>query len=258
MRGPTLVYATLSLFVIVPIIVFFAWQVIDADFKNNENPALDWAQRAEWPALATTYKSLERGVMSQARTGETYKDYEFHPDAELVASIQRCAALAASPVFLEPVTAENLRLETDARADQFYAPALLALWHEQHNQTDEANAAWATAFARAPAALVQPVTDADGRPRPNADVGTVAFTFDRVENDRIDATLQLVYPHARTGDDGVLRLPVFKMLTRITDPALAPPRPNAPDAAPWITYPGRVGRLPTVIDHDAELPKAED
>lgn len=247
LRGPWIVAATLSLFVVVPAGTYVALRAVQHDLHNNEHDQpLDWTGRTHWPAFEVRYKSLERGMMSRARTNQTYKDYGFAVTPELEASIERCRELARGMHhdFPSPQVRDALAAEADAHPENFYASALLATWHRIHGNTDDAGAAWTRAFAAAPAAMVQHITDADGNPLPHADVGTVGFAFDRVVADHLDPSMTLVYPAVTTGDDGIWRLPIFKAILRLTDPALGPAGPNDPHAQASITFVGRVGRLP--------------
>ncbi|MEM7577606.1 MAG: hypothetical protein AAF328_09035 [Planctomycetota bacterium] len=254
--GPWAVVATLSLFVIVPAVVFVAWQLMEVDLADVEPQPLVWSERATWEVYDVKAKPLEHGVMSQARTGKTYKDYGFLPSDELLASIARCRALAESGEgFFTGETHDALVAEWDAVDGQFYAAALLALWYDdavsETGDTLGAEAAeqwWTRAFEAAPAALVQTVIRAEGASSEALNVGTVAVAFDTVdpEADTLDTRLVLTYPRVRAGGDGVWALPIFKTIFRVIDPALGPPVPNDPMQSVWLTHVGNVGRLPTL------------
>lgn len=264
MSGKWAVAATLSLFVVVPAITFGAWRLMEADLADVEDRPLVWSERETWPAYDVKAKPLERGIMSQGRTGQTYKDYGFHPSTALIESIARCRALAEGDAFGTGETHDALLKEFDAVEGHFYAAALLALWYEQAAlELDdamgraEAERWWGEAFALAPAAVVQRVAGLEEGPVllrlsevevPGVDVGTVSFAFDTVdaETDTIDTSLVLVYPGVRTDGSGWWRLPVFKTIFRIVDPALGAERPNDPRYTTWLTHVGKVGRLPAI------------
>lgn len=256
--GPWMVLATLSLFVVVPASVFIAWQVMEADFADVEREPLVWAERARWPVYDVKPKPLEHGVMSQARTGKTYKDYGFDPGEAMIQSIARCRALAESgDAFFTGDTQDALAAEWEAQPNHFYAAALLALWYQNAvAATGDAMGAeavdewWELAFAVSPAALVQGVSNEAGEAVGDFDVGTVAIAFDTVdpEADAIDTELVvLVFPEVRTDASGVWHLPIFKTIFRVIDPALGPPIPNDPQQSVWQTHVGQVGRLPTIV-----------
>ncbi len=254
--GPWAVVATLSLFVIVPAVVFVSWKVMEADFADVQRGPLVWDERATWDAFDVKPKPLEHGVMSQARTGKTYKDYGFHPSEELVASIARCRDLVErGDGFYEGDTRDALLEEWHGVTGQFYAGALLALWYEHAlaESGDEMGARaalewWTLALQAAPAALVQPAIDLSGVATAHLNVGTVAIAFDTVdkEHDALDSELVLVFPNVRTDANGVWYLPIFKTIFRVIDPALGPPVPNDPQQSVWLTHVGQVGRLPAV------------
>ncbi|MEM8781573.1 MAG: hypothetical protein AAGE65_01845 [Planctomycetota bacterium] len=254
--GPWAVAATLSLFVVVPAVVFVAWQVMEADFADVEREPLVWSQRTTWRAYDVKAKPLEHGVMSQARTGKTYKDYGFAPTEDLVASIARCRALAESgAAFFTGDTHEALIAEWESVEGHFYAAGLLALWYaDAVAATGDALGAeaaeewWTRAFAAAPAALVQSVQGTGGAPAAGQNVGTIAIAFDTVdpEADAIDTELVLVFPGVRTDANGGWYLPIFKTIFRVIDPALGPPVPNDPQQSVWLTHVGGVGRLPVL------------
>ena len=253
--GAWAVLATLSLFIVVPAIVFVAWTLMQRDFADVEHGPLQWKDRADWPVYDVKAKPLEHGVMSQARTGKTYKDLGFHPSEELLASIGRCRELAEREDFLTGEVHDALVAEWEAQGDQFYSAALLALWYADAAETLKdplgAKAAeewWTRAFAAAPAAVVQRVLTSADEPNPPTAVGTIAIAFDTVDEttDTISTDLVLVYPHVRTDAEGVWRLPIFKTIFRVIDPALGPPVPNDPLHSTWLTHVGQVGRLPAV------------
>ncbi|MEM1098029.1 MAG: hypothetical protein AAGH92_04500 [Planctomycetota bacterium] len=242
--------ATLSLFLVVPVVVFVAWQLIEADFADVETPPLVWSERATWAAYDVKPKPLEHGVMSKARTGKTYKDYGFRPDQALLESIARCRAIAESEAFSDAESFDKLIDEVRIDVGNFYAAALIALWFDCQGpgKASEASLWWERAIEMAPAALVQPVSDREGDALPGFDVGKVAFAFDTVEPemDVLSTQLVLTFPGVRTGADGVWYLPIFKTIFRVIDPALGPPVPNDPMQSVWLTHVGNVGRLPTL------------
>lgn len=247
--GRWLVAATLSLFVVVPIFVYALFAIVRPGGVAPVPEPLFYAERETWPAFGLTPESLEREMMSRARTNQRYVELPFDITAEEEAALADCVALARRPDFL---TAEGLdeQLQALSPRARFYADALLALRAEHRGEADLATERWTAAFAAAPAALHQRVHRPDGSPAAGADVGTVAFVFDRItEADTIDPSLTLVYPGVTTDENGLWTLPLFKSIFRIVDPPAAPAGgggPNMFSPQATVTFPGRVGDLDAV------------
>ena len=251
MSGPVLVVATLSLFLIVPAIVWPLFRLMQSDINRGRNDStLVWAEREHWQVYEVRYKSLEYGLMSQGRTGQRYNPkLNLHVEPDFEASIRRCReyVLTTGDKFATDGTATFLRAEIASHPDHFYAEALLALWHEAQDDTEAAQSAWTRAYQAAPAALIQQVTSQDGKALEAQPLGTIAFAFDRIVQNHLDPSLTLVYPEVQTGPDGYWRLPVFKGIVRIYDGPKAPAGLNEPEGQASITYAGRVGRLPDLV-----------
>ncbi|BAM03997.1 hypothetical protein [Phycisphaera mikurensis] len=248
--GRWLVAATLSLFVIVPLFVWTLFALVRPGGVAPTPEPLVYAARETWPAFAVTPESLEREMMSRARTNERYVDLPFDPSVEQERAIAEAVAMAERPDFL---AAEGLepRLAALARDAGFYADALLALRAQHRGDAAEAEAAWARAFLAAPAAAHQRVLRGDGSRAAGAEVGTVGFTFDRItDEDTIDPSLRLVFPGVAADANGLWVLPIFKSIFRVTDPPAAAPGRGGPDTYgpdATLTFPGRVGDLGDLV-----------
>ena len=244
--GRWLVAATLSLFLVVPLFVWFLFGLVRPGGVAPVPEPLAYAEREAWPAFALTPESLEREMMSRARTNERYVDLPFDLTPAEEAAIAACVALAERADFLEN-GGLDAELEGLVPGAGFYAEALLALRATHRGDDEAARRHWAFAFEGAPAAVHQRVVGPDGGPVPGAGVGTVGFTFDRItEADTIDPSLRLVYPGVVADANGLWVLPVFKSIFRITDPPGAEPGGAGPGfyaPAATLTFPGRVGDL---------------
>ena len=252
-KGPWVVAATLSLFVIVPTVTYVVWALVSPTFEEraaeSENAigSLRWAERDEWPRNQfTLFKSLERGMMSSARTNETYRDFGFHVEPEAQRVLLEAAALAREEAtFPDEATQADLQRLVEERPELFYPRYLLGLWHQHHGQASEADRLFAEAFERAPAALIRRYTRGGNTDEAATDraVPTIAVAADQVVDDRLDRSVVLVYPHLRTDAEGFVYLPVYKTILRLADPQ-ARPGFTAVEAKPqWFTFYGNAGRL---------------
>lgn len=247
-KGPSVVAATLSLFLLIPAIVVVI--ALATRSEKTEAPPLDWDERVNWPrTFYTTFKSLERGMMSNARTNEVYKDLGFHLSPETQLAVIRCAAIAKQPreVFIEVTSRQQLENEIAEQPDLFYAHFLLATWYRLHEREALAETHLRQAFAHAPAALMRHHVTADGTDAADADVPTLAFAADQIVDDQLDRSVVLVFPHLTTDAEGFIYLPVFKAILRPEDPALPPGVIDQREKYPWFTFVGRIGRLPDVV-----------
>lgn len=244
--GRWLVAATLSLFLVVPLFVWALFGLVRPGGVAPVPEPLAYAEREAWPAFALTPESLERGMMSRARTNERYVDLPFDLTADQEAATAACVALAGRADFLD-AAGLDAELERLAPGAGFYAEALLALRAAHRGDAAAAGRRWASAFAAAPAAVQQRVIDPGGEPVPHAGVGTVGFAFDRItEQDTVDPSLRLLYPGVTADARGLWVLPVFKSIFRVTDPPGAEPGAAGPGfyaPAATLTFPGRVGDL---------------
>lgn len=252
-KGRSVVAATLSLFLLIPAITVVI--ALAAKTDKAEAPPLDWDQRANWPrTFFTTFKSLERGMMSNARTNEVYKDLGFHLEPETQLAVIRCATLAKQPreVFAQDASRRQLEDEIEALPDLFYAHFLLATWYQIHDRDTPAETHLRQAFTHAPAALMRHHTPAPGSNTNGSDaahmpVPTLAFAADQIVDDRLDRSVVLVFPHLTTDAEGMIYLPVFKAILRPEDPALPAGVVDQREKYPWFTFVGRIGRLPDVV-----------
>ncbi len=252
-KGPWAVAATLSLFLIVPTFTYAVWAWVSPGFAESDDDAaapagsLDWTERQRWPRNQfTTFKSLERGPMSSARTNETYRDFGFHVSPDTQHAINRAAALARDEAaFPEDSTRAALEELVEQHADLFYPRFVLATWHRLQGHSDEAERYFTESFDRAPAALVRRYTAADGSgvSAAGVPVPTLAFGVDQVIDDKLDRSVVLVYSFLETDADGFVYVPVYKTILRQADPAASPGLAPVEEKPQWFTFYGHVGRL---------------
>ena len=237
-----MIVITLGIALLAPLVTLLVYRVSDDPSDDIAATApLVWAERADWPQNQfVAYKSMERGMMSAARTNEKYKDLGFHVDPALQAELLRLAELARQPadVFSTPETLAQLdRGVTDSRG-HFYAHFLRAAWHRLNGDAAAAEIDRAAAFAAAPAVLLT-------GPALNGS-NTLAFAADQVLTDRLDRSLVLVYPFLEAGDAGLIHLPVYKTILRRADPSVPAGVAEVDEHPRWFTWFGQVGRLPAL------------
>jgi hypothetical protein len=242
------VFATLSLFLVVPLLAVVIFRSVDTEAGLSDAEPLVWAERTQWPRNQfTVFKSLERGQMSSARTNRVHQE-KLSPDiaAEAYLAIQRCAALASRPreAFMQDDTRTQLIEEVALHPDLFYGHYLLATWHALYDQPDAAEARYAEAFAHAPAVLMRRHAFPGGNAAASAEVPEVALVVDRVIDDRRDPTLVLIYPHLEADDEGFIYLPVFKAILRHRTGPEVPGLADTEEKPQWFSFFGRVGRMP--------------
>ncbi len=242
------IVATLSLFLIVPAVVYVIFTGVNANFDIKPTP-LVWSQRELWPAYERQFTSMERGMMSSARTGETYKRLAFDISPAEEQALRDAVALAAR--YQDNMQDPQVRVKLDDLLAEhpalFYGWYLLAAHWQEAGQADEATQAMAHAFELSPAALKRTVTDSNQTPLPHQRVGHVAIGFDRVRQDTLDPTLVLLYPAVTTQADGSWYLPVYKSIYRLADPAVEPGFTNTEHREAWFTFFGNVGKLPDQV-----------
>ncbi|MEM7625964.1 MAG: hypothetical protein AAF333_10065 [Planctomycetota bacterium] len=249
--GPWIVAATLSLFIIVPLVSVGAWfLLISPDKRADPPPPLAWSERHNWPrSQFTVFKSLERGPMSSARTNKVHNEKIGLrvPPAEIRA-VLRCGNLAALPreAFASDATRQILDDILAETPGLFYGHYLRGTWHRLRGEAAEAEAAYTRAFDLAPAALLRHHVGTDGKDAAYAAAPAVALVADRIVNDQRDSTLVLLFPHLKTDADGFVYLPVYKAILRQTDADRPAGVIDATDKPLWFTWWGNVGRLADV------------
>ena len=247
--GPVLVVATLSLFLVVPVVSIGIFWIADrvTDAEQATSPLI-WDQRDSWPHNQfTVFKSLERGQMSSARTNKVHQEkLGLQVSAETYLAIQRCAELArlTESDFKDSAVRDQLRKEVTALPDLFYGHYLLGLWHRLEGDDASAEACFTQAFASAPAALIQRHLDTEGHAAAHRPVADIQLVVDRIVDDRRDPTLELIYPFLQTDREGFVYMPVFKAILRHRKPTPLPGLPDAHEKPQWFSFFGQVGRLP--------------
>ena len=241
-RGPWMIVITLGIALLAPLVTVLVYRISDDPSDDLAAAApLVWAERAAWPQNQfVAYKSMERGMMSAARTNEKYKDLGFHLDPSLQAELLRLADVARQTLaaFATADTLDRLDQGVVDTDGHFYAHFLRAAWHRINGDSAAARADRSAAFAAAPAVLLT---------SPALDGGeTLAFAADQVVNDRLDRSLVLVYPFLQADDAGLIHLPVYKTILRRADPAVPAGVAEVDEHPRWFTWFGQVGRLPAL------------
>ncbi len=224
---------------LVTVVVF--WAVDEPTDDRAGGAPLVWAERDGWPQNQfVAYKSMERGMMSAARTNEKYKDLGFHVEPGEQAVLLGLARLARRDRagFVEPVVRAELDAAVTATAGHFYALFLRSVWHTVSGDVAAAEVDRAAAFAAAPAVLITERSLDGGR--------TLGFAADQVVGDRLDRSLVLVYPFLEADEEGLIHLPVFKTILRRADPTVPAGVAEVEEHPRWFTWFGRVGRLPAL------------
>lgn len=247
--GKVLLIATLSLFIIVPVVLAVLVPWVKQDLEQTPR-TLHWSDRQAWGPLPVNSKNLERGMMSAARTDEKYEDYGFHIPAEAELELMELSRLAHGSEGFPDFTSERARdrieqgrQTLDDRFD-FYPEFLLAKWHELQGDDEQAARLYEQSFAHAEAALLRTYVTPEGDPVEGYETGEIIIGFDQVENDKINTNLRLTYPHLVTDELGRVYLPVFKTIYRIErrDDLTQPP----PVRRDWFVMPGQLGELQRV------------
>jgi len=242
LNGKLLIAVTLSLVIIVPLATWSVWTLVHRDLAGGEQP-LQWDQRSDWQGIETTPVSFRRGLMSSARTGETFEDFGFHLDANVKEALRECAELARLPKseFAAKRVREQLKRALREHPDLFYATYLLGTWHRLHEHPKQARQYYNEAFRQAGAALIVPF-ERGNQPAATQPVGTLAIALDRVQNDVLIQDLKLVFPYLRTDERGSVYLPLYADTPyRFTEPAQAAATKKTRERG-WFTFPGRIGR----------------
>ena len=239
-RGPWMILITLGIALLAPLVTLLVYRASDDPSADIAAAApLVWAERAAWPQNQfVAYKSMERGMMSAARTNEKYKDLGFHVEPPLQAELLRLAELARqpAPTFAAPGTRARLDRGVTDTGGHFYAHFLRAAWHRLNGDAAAAEIDRAAAFAVAPAVLLTgPALDG---------TDTLAFAADQVVDDLLDRSLVLVYPFLQADDAGLIYVPVYKTILRRADPAVPAGVAEVDEHPRWFTWFGRAGRIP--------------
>lgn len=254
--GKWLVWLTLSLFVVVPLVTWGALRLAQRNTRAaGVTDPLRWGERSRWEASRVTEGTLERGPMSSARTGKMYFDYPDPVTPEglgVMLGASRLVGPAASRGTSSPSVGERgvgERLEgmvgemVGGEAGLFYPRYLLGWWYMRQGEVERADALLTQAFRLAPAALVRRYVRSDGTPVMGYQPPPLRLAFDRVRADHVDSSLTLWYPVLPTDESGRVYVPVFRGVVREVDPRWAEGVPVPGIEADWRVWPGRVGEL---------------
>lgn len=216
--GRYIVFATLSLFIVIPVMTYFVYSMTQAEIPKTE---LNYAERESWFMMQVKSRPLKYSKFVAAETGKQYKktDLNIEPDVEQV--LQRCARLAQSPDFFDDAEIrDELIALAGNEANGFYPAYLLASWYLANDDADEHERWMRIAFDRADTAIAQRMVDDKGEPAADYELPPVAIGYDRVIDGKLDATLVLIYPRPTSEANGFIYLPVYRSVYRLTDPAL--------------------------------------
>ena len=258
-RGKLVIAITVALCLVVPLFTV-ALATFTDEIRTAEDPPLVWAERKTWPALDVHYRSMQRGLMSAARTNEKYRDPGFHPApgtrtaAETGNALAARLSAAADRAGTDALAAllPELRSHAETFPAQPHAAYLLAIGLDRLGRADEAESAYRRAFELAPAALVRRFTLPTVAPAAGYRVDDLWIGVDEVVDDTVRQAVVYRYPALVADADGEVFIPVPKAILRLHDPTAPPPGPDRVDATAWFTFPGNVGRLPTT---SAPVPK---
>jgi hypothetical protein len=213
--------------------------------ESADNSALAvvrrWAAERGWQAdVATPLKGgVDAGVM------------ETSDEEQAVA--QTCCEIArrnhfefpGEKPFYDPKTADDLKKILDRQPDYFFAEDLLAVWHRERGEFDEADRWLKAANGHAPAILVRRFVFSDGRPLPDAAIPYIAIQYRR-DGDAPDKSLKLEFRNRRTDAQGCVYLPVYDTVCRQFGPMLVPGYKVEVPPLDWFKPRGKVTLLPVV------------
>jgi len=253
MKGRWIVLATLSLFIVIPVIVLVINPMVAEDLRGKQ-VTLNYAERSQWMAMPVQYKTYERGMMSAARNNEKYKDYGFNISAEAELTLLQLSRLALGQGNIKDLGSSEAKAliekaqETLIGPDLFYADYLMGVWHELNNNPELAKAAWQASFSQAQAVILQRVVDTNEQPIAGYRLPPIVVAYDRIENDVVNTSLRLAYPNLVTDDRGYVYLPVYKTIYRVEPVSdLSQPSPLRDD---WFTFPDQFGELRPIVAKD--------
>ncbi|MEQ9453226.1 MAG: hypothetical protein RLN76_01365 [Phycisphaeraceae bacterium] len=276
--GKVAVLATLSLFVIVPLITIGSYRLMEGSWTPTDQMMRDLEIRADgrpafleklevWHEAAVDVKetTLRRGTVSSARNDQVFKELPFDISAEEEALVRATARIAQQPYLegREVMEADRiaLRLLMAEKGEHFYPLMVLAMWEQTPEASIKAQAAidrgegyreafwdlYERAYERSPSVITLTQGPVARSYPPQQSIQPKAFVFDRVRRDVVDSSLVLWYPRAPRIYLFGVAYPVYKSLFRLRDPRIPvseadtfdPERPPA-----WFVYPGDVGRMP--------------
>lgn len=218
LSGHWLVVLTLSLFLLVPTITYFAYQATQGTPQRAE---LDYDQRDQWFMQTVKSRPLKYSKFVAAETGKQYKKTDLTIDPDVESVLIKCSIFAQSNGFLEREDLRDMLIpHAKDPANGFYPPYLLASWYLANGDQAEHDRWIRIAFDRADTAIVQKLVDEQGEPVAGFELPPVAIGYDRVIDGKLDATLVLIYPRPTSQANGYVYLPVYRSVYRFTDPAL--------------------------------------
>lgn len=264
--GKPLVFATLSLFVVVPAMVYLSRVVLVAIEPSSE-VVLAWSERSRWPEQPIRASTLRAGPMTAMRTQSEFRKIRFDLPAEAELMLQRAGQIARDPTELDSpegaaaLTAllaewDALLVEREARGQRafegearppeshrFYVEYLLGVRASRAGDAKAAGVWFDRAFRNAPAAIVRRYVDAAGQPAAGGAAPVMALALDRVIDGVRDTSLVLWFPSHPLDERGQAYWPAYRMIYREAAPDALPGEVDRADEA-WFTFPGPVGRMP--------------
>lgn len=262
--GRWLVAFTLSLLLIVPAVTYLTWSMTKGD---PARVSLDYAERSHWFMQPVKPRPLQYDKFVAGETGKQYKKTDLHIAPAVEQRLHTCAQLARSETFFKDAPArEQLEILSADPANGFYPAYLLASWYEVNGDLAKRDQWMQIAYQRAGGALAQRMVDAKHRTLAGYRLPPVAIGYDRVTDGKRDASLVLIYPAPISDSAGMVYLPTYRSVYRLTDPGLQVgedatlhpiqitllPQPPLGKQPNWFAVPdGAVGQLPDAVIEDS-------
>ncbi len=226
----------ITIIIVLPLIAIGLWYFID-----------------HTPSRAPVVKvNLEGRVIDKIVHSSTWRPIDFSLTVKEEELLKRCLTQAALmrhsqnqiPLFKNEEVKTELESILKEKPNFFYAEYLLGLWYEMNDENSKSRQFYDQALEHAPVVLEQGYENEFGQAIQGANIQSLSIEHNRVNEKGLDPSLKLQFFNLTTDIKGVIKIPVYDTVYRIS--SIAHPTGYSAEYASlgWFEKGGYVGVLP--------------
>lgn len=197
------------------------------------------------PVTSTSLKSFMGG----------WRNLPFKLEPEQEAAIQACHDIAQRMrrrhngmlEFTKIESCDDLNDILKEHPDCFYAKHLLGTWHRLNGDKPLATKLINESLQQAPVVLSRRYATGDGKPVAGLSVGAISIECNRVQRGSLDPSLKLEFVAMVTDADGVVRVPVYDTVYRLSSWTHPSDYSAESKSLGWFESKAKNGLLPEVF-----------
>lgn len=184
-----------------------------------------------------------------------WRNLPFDIDPEEETAVRECVEISRRMTrthngiveFTKTETRDDLNAILKQHPDYFYAKHLLGTWHRSNGDGQLAATLINESLQQAPIVLTRRYATGDGKPVAGLNVGGIEIECNRVQRGSLDPSLKLRYEALITDADGVVSLPIYDTVYRLTGWSYPKGYDAEGESLGWFESKAKTGVLPEVM-----------